>query len=501
MKARRCRKLAELRSGYLDGALADDERERVIGHLLWCDSCRAEVDELRRLRRLLSDMAVRPAQGSPPAGLSARLVSIAGEHAAAPVWSRPFRRTRRGNLPRRRIRHPRVTVATLAVGGLVVGYGLVGYLAAPEVRLPAVADPHERATAEFASALSQLPLATRGVDALMVTPHADQLGQSAPKASPRAVGRRVSQAVAVAALQRAATGGELVGYSGTERVLVTDDDGVFAATVRITSGPGQGSAVTVLDGHGHQVLERFVPANDTATTIAPLLSVLLQNYAVSGWQGGRLLGRPVTMVQASTGDHGRPVARWWIDDATGLLLQQETYDRNGTVALRAGFTTVTVGSSSTFLQHLPPRLAVDTATATVAYSPAELNSGGWFCASHLAGLSLLELHGDDPRRPGVLHLVYSDGVSTLSVFEQRGSLPAAAASGRWDDRVQAYVTSGTARSATWRSTDTVFTVVTSGPRSLLDSAVAALPHLRSLTPTTMERVRAGWSRIREHTTG
>ncbi len=52
-----CARVSELRSAYLDGALGDEDRERVLAHLVDCDSCRAEIDELRTVRLLLKGMA------------------------------------------------------------------------------------------------------------------------------------------------------------------------------------------------------------------------------------------------------------------------------------------------------------------------------------------------------------------------------------------------------------------------------------------------------------
>ena len=54
---------------------------------------------------------------------------------------------------------------------------------------------------------------------------------------------------------------------------------------------------------------------------------------------------------------------------------------------------------------------------------------------------------------------------------------------------------GAVRWATWQSGDTVYTVTTDGPASLLRRAVAAFPHAGPVETTTLGRVREGWSRI------
>jgi hypothetical protein len=98
-------------------------------------------------------------------------------------------------------------------------------------------------------------------------------------------------------------------------------------------------------------------------------------------------------------------------------------------------------------------------------------------------------------------LAYTDGLSSVSVFEQRGILSDAPPDTRWDHGLGAYVRGGAAKLATWQSGPTVFTVVTDGSHDLLASAVKALPHEPTPPRTTIDRVRAGWSRILESVTG
>jgi hypothetical protein len=66
---------------------------------------------------------------------------------------------------------------------------------------------------------------------------------------------------------------------------------------------------------------------------------------------------------------------------------------------------------------------------------------------------------------------------------------------RWDDRLGAWRHDGAVRWATWQSGDTVYTVTTDGPSSLLRKAVATFPHQGPVETTTLVRVHEGWSRI------
>lgn len=505
-----CRQLAELRSAYLDGALADHDRERVLSHLVNCAGCRHDVDELRTLRQLLNQMGSQPDVTASPDALSSRLVSIAGHDAYSPVWSRPFRRTRMGALPsNRHTVRMRTTVAALAFGTVVSTLGGIGYAAAPPLEVAPMADPSDRVRSEFASTLSQFPLASTSKSALMMAPNA-QLSSSSTQLRSVADEDRAAQDItrdaAVDILHRAGKESDEVSYSGTQTVVSSAAGQTTAATVQIAFQPGQGSDVKVFSRSGNQVLNGFVPAfSSSRMADSKLISLLLRNYLISGWTGSKVAGRPASVVEASATDVGggsHPVARWWVDDATGLVLWHETYDASGAVALAAGFTSVSVGGTPVFMDHLAPRLAVSTTTASLTLSNAsDLASRGWSCQNELAGLALVRLRSDAAADPGALHMVYSDGVSTLSVFQQRGRLSGPPTGSRWDDAIQAHVHTGTPRVATWQSGGTVFTVVTDGSAELVANAVASLPHREPLSRTTMEQVRAGWEHIVEQVIG
>ena len=94
-----------------------------------------------------------------------------------------------------------------------------------------------------------------------------------------------------------------------------------------------------------------------------------------------------------------------------------------------------------------------------------------------------------------MQLVYSDGLTTVSVFEQRGRLTMVPPGSQWDATVGAHVRRGASGVATWQSGDIVFTVVTDGSAGVLADAVASLPHDGAAMPTTLGRIKAGWARI------
>ena len=148
------------------------------------------------------------------------------------------------------------------------------------------------------------------------------------------------------------------------------------------------------------------------------------------------------------------------------------------------------------LGQLTVRFAVpSTGTALTLSTAPDLARQGWVCRDELAGLSLVRLRSDSAAATGALHLVYSDGVATVSVLEQHGRLAGAPRGTAWDTELRAYTREGAAGLASWQSGGTVLTVVTDGPRELLAAVVASLPHEALPERTTMGRIREGWARL------
>jgi anti-sigma factor RsiW len=167
---------AEALTALVDGALAHDDRDRVLAHLAGCAACRAEVEVQRRLKARLSVLraatpepsaqlldrlrglavsGVEPARPSPgrPAGVP---VGLAG---ASPVSRRPGDSrppARPGHARSRRVRR------TGAVGGglLLAGVGLALVLGGPAASPASTpVDPGSDAfVVDFVSTTTDVPL-------------------------------------------------------------------------------------------------------------------------------------------------------------------------------------------------------------------------------------------------------------------------------------------------------------------------------------------------------
>lgn len=492
MSARPCAELAEHRSALVDGALDEQDQERLLRHLVDCAPCRRDVAALRSLRELISRA---PDHSRTPADLSARLVSIAGSAQHEPVTGRRFRRTRGDAWPTtRRAARWRAVTATVAVAASVAVVGVSGYLAAP-TELATISDPSAEAEAEFSSAVGRSPLHTDAVGATLLAHPAGLAATAALGITSPALptGDQISAMQTRAMLERAATAADSVSYAGEQIFTVRRPTQDLTARLRVVNLSGQGSEVRVVNA-GSPMLSGFAPAaSSTRLVDTSLLNLLERNYVLSGSRGSVVLGRSATMLQATR--DGQLASRWWVDDETGVVLWQDSYDPHGVLDQSVGFTELTFDPPGMMTQLSAPVGLGTTKTALTLTTAEPLNAAGWSCGSELAGLSLVKLRADDSGDPSALHLTYSDGLLTVTVYEQRGRLGADPATFGWDSGLGAYLRRGSANLATWQSGDRVFTVLTDGSPEQLAAAVALLPHQPPRERTTMERIQAGWAKM------
>lgn len=516
MSAESCADLDELRSAYVDGALGDSDRERLLTHLVDCADCRRDVAEMRHLRSLLT------AAGTPeaaPVDLSDRLVSIAGDEATQPLWTRPFRRTRTpGRLPtRQQLVRARVLATVLGSSLAVLAILGIGYVSAPTVSLASV-DPTRQATIEFTTAVSGFPLDGRVSGALQGLAPSASTSVDRPESISRS-GRAMSEPKAIKLLVHAGQASWETSYTATQVVTLTRDGQQVSNTVQVISRGDTGLELRTVpkDSSAAPVTLTYIESEHSSRIAdADLVQLLATNYVLRGWKDQWYDGRPARVVEAVapamlgpsqaadptiggaapavTGELDGVVARWWIDDQMSLILGQETFDGRGNLVTSSRLTDLQRGQVNEEAVSLPASPARTTTALTLSRA-AELRKSGWICADRLAGLQLQRIRTDGPTAPDLVHLIYSDGLTTVSVVEQRGRLDDAPAGSIRDETVGAWVTKGMPSTATWSSGDVVLTVVTDGSPVTLTAAVAALPHRAFRGQTTIERVRAGWSRI------
>src|SRR5262249_17942671 len=132
---------------------------------------------------------------------------------------------------------------------------------------------------------------------------------------------------------------------------------------------------------------------------------------------------------------------------------------------------------------------------------AQLGDAGWTCpASLLPGLSLTAL-GRLDQGNNVMVAQYSDGLSTVSIFEQRGELDTAELTGYEQHQVagaDVYVHYGLPTVAYWQSGDVVYTAATDMPEQEVARLIEGMPHESTTADDgggVMTRVGTGLARM------
>jgi sigma-E factor negative regulatory protein RseB len=259
-------------------------------------------------------------------------------------------------------------------------------------------------------------------------------------------------------------------------------------TVAVRHVPGQG--ITIESDTDQQT---FIPAAGVAGAVGlGALDLLVKGYDISTAGVGLVAQRQASIVVASR--QGVLQARFWLDQATGLLLRRDLYDQ-GTLVRSSEFTTLRV-SGEAFLSHLPPEAPSAPSNRLSMQVAPSLNDEGWLCPERLPGrFTLLRLR---ERTGDVVEASYSDGLSRIAVFSERGSLDTAAL-GQFTVREVAgqpvYVQYGWPTVAVWDSGGTVYTLVSDATAGRIEKVLAAMPQEVPDTANTSERVGTGLRRL------
>lgn len=371
-------------------------------------------------------------------------------------------------------------------------------------------------------------LAALTVGALLAVPSLAPVEEAertpgAGRASPPAP----SDPAALALLRRAARNARARSWTGTQVVTLR---GVRPATVEVevehSAMAGTRSRVPAAPG---AVLQEVYDADATAVPgSSPLAtpagldagrweSLLTANYSAGLAGSGAVAGEVTDAVELRRAD-GSAAARLEVGRVSGLVLRRQLLDASGDLLHSTAFTRLAVvptaavaqiGSGQIGSGQLASGQVTDGPVAAGAQTPvddgavAALRAAGWSVPDELVpGLALVDARRDTSAptaaaRDAVLHLTYSDGLSTVSLFEQRGRLDRAGRAGwQWEQRAggEVLVRPGLPERLAWADSGTVFTLVADVGDDVVDAALAALPRQRA-TPGLAHRFTLGLERV------
>lgn len=282
-------------------------------------------------------------------------------------------------------------------------------------------------------------------------------------------------------LREAAAACQDISYRGVQIMARWGEDGASTSVVDVWHLPGHGTLAKAADtetgpfGALPPGLSAEQDPDGILGVSGQLLMLMQANYEIVYAGGGTADNRPAQVVEVRRPSGGL-AGRFWLDTVTKLPLRRETFDTSAHVISEDAFITLTVGGHS--LAGMPAA-TVRPWTGRVDQSAlASLRASGWPLPARLPG-SLLMFASDETSTPSgeVVDLSYSDGLSVVSLFVQRGILPRAMAGWRQiklNGRT-VYSADPDDRSLAWSARGFVFTVIADAPPDTVAEAVAALP--------------------------
>jgi sigma-E factor negative regulatory protein RseB len=479
-------------SALVDGELHGSARHRALNHIGRCSDCRHELEATVALKRRMAGLSYV----EPSADLFASLDKVTVGDRRRVCGSSPNQTASRARLA------PVLRKIVLGAGSISVAVLSLAYVvgAPSDVSAERVTPPVDEYTADFAGDTGLAPLSDPAAEVLAA--------DSVPTSQFVSRGRRPDSMLsdhapsatgaatrAVDDLKRAMSAPNRLAYIGVREVDSFDTGSATTLRLDVEHYPGQGTSFKVADGTA-TATPTFITQREAVSSGGlsdEPFHLLIHAYDLSVVSGASMLGRSAAVIEASR--DGAVRARFWVDDSTGLLLRREIYE-GGRLVRATGFTALKV-SRRGFLLHLPPELETPASTQLAMTSAPLLSDDGWTCPPRLPeGFALTRLDRLETDA-NVMRASYTDGLSTISLFEQRGSLSSDPLPGFTLQKVHGgdvFTSFGLPSVAVWESGGTVYTVVTDAPHDTAIDVIASLPHAQQSSGPG-QRVATGLQRL------
>ncbi|MHB8452861.1 MAG: sigma-E factor regulatory protein RseB domain-containing protein [Mycobacteriales bacterium] len=371
-------------------------------------------------------------------------------------------------------------------------------------------------TSSATTVLPAIPPPGAALSLAAVEPLLAVLGVPATGPAVRAGTLRSPLTGAVPVLEAAARAVRALSYHGTQFVTFFSAAGDSSIVVDVAHQAGRGLQLDLPATVSTPGLNVFTPdtaltrPTDSAGAIGRAPLALLAAHYRLRLAGTALVAGRVAVVVVASWPNGVPAARFWIDRATSLPLRRAVYDPQGRLMRASAFVNLQVGpvrlSPTDISPGGPsPRDVVLPAPDGALLGPTgvtALHRAGWRFPDALPPqMVLIDARVGGSAAEPLLHLTYTDGLFTMSLFEQQGVLDQQYLSG-WRHRVLGRTpvwtsTGGLARAA-WQAGPVVATVVTDAPNpavdEMLNAAIRSLP-ASPPPPGVWGRLRNGLDRI------
>jgi len=192
----------------------------------------------------------------------------------------------------------------------------------------------------------------------------------------------------------------LEALNGESRKIVRNNDEVM-------SFYPERKLMTISHEQNRTSLHPSLPAN---------LDKLSQYYQIQQLDNDRIANRNTVVIDVQPNDNYRYGYRYWIDDTTGVLLKCDLLNENRSVIEQMMFT------SMSYMDELPKLAFVE--PSHDGYTMRELDqqrsapeTAEWTVTDLPKGFVLTQsTRSDDNNADASLHMMYSDGLASVSVF-------------------------------------------------------------------------------------
>jgi hypothetical protein len=306
-------------------------------------------------------------------------------------------------------------------------------------------------------------------------------------------------------LEEAVTRSNEVPHSGELTVASFGEGGPQITEVVLTRGVDGGMSVADKDGRefGRVGGEGFLRSAGTLLRLGGIeripvdLERLRDKYEVGLGPTSQLDTGPAVAVELR--EHVSGVLRevLHVDEETGLVVRRDTFAPDGRPLRVVAYTSVHV---ATGVLEAPDGEGLEVEAVSLAPTDlAELRGRGFVVPEELpARYELLGGYEVEGATVPTLHLVYTDGLYTLSIFEQQGRLSRSALDGATRLRTESGGTvwrwpGSEPRRVVWPGDGLTFTGLTDAPVDELLAVVDGLPN--DPPPSILDRLARGITRV------